>query len=121
VPPGVQIFETKNPVDEVANMPPSGFYLVMTHSHSTDFDLCQAILTRGDSAYCGLIGSRSKRRQFEKRFRSNGLDQALINQLVCPIGIEGIDGKKPREIAIATAAEILQLYERRHVAATNNH
>lgn len=121
VPQGVQTQRVSNPLDEVANAPRGSFYLVMTHSHATDFELCQAILTRGDAAYCGLIGSRSKRRQFEKRLRSNGLDQAQINQLVCPIGVDGIGGKSPKEIAIAAAAEILQLYQRRQaVAATSN-
>lgn len=121
VPPGVRVCGTTSPVDEVTGMPPSGFYLVMTHSHATDFEICQAILTREDAAYCGLIGSRSKRRQFETRFRKNGLDQALIDQLVCPIGIDGIGGRNPKEIAIATAAEILQLYGRQSLAMTNNH
>lgn len=115
-PPGVQLIETDHPAGEVATMPGSGFYLVMTHSHKLDFEICQAILTRRDASYCGLIGSLSKRRQFEKRLRSNGLSQALIDQLICPIGIDGIRGKTPKEIAIAVAAEILQLYDRERFA-----
>jgi len=112
VPAGVRAIETQHPVDEVAAMPPSAFYLVMTHSHGMDFDICQAVLTREDAAYCGLIGSRSKRRQFEKRSRSAGLEQSLIDQLVCPIGIDGIRGKTPKEIAIAVIAEVLQVHDR---------
>lgn len=111
-PPGVQIIETTDITAEVAAMPPSGFYLVMTHSHALDFDICRAILAREDASYCGLIGSLSKRRQFEKRMRSGGISQTLIDRLVCPIGIDGIRGKTPKAIAIAVAAEILQSYER---------
>jgi xanthine/CO dehydrogenase XdhC/CoxF family maturation factor len=29
--------------------------------------------------------------------------------MICPIGVEGIAGKHPAEIAVAVAAEILQL------------
>ena len=116
VPAGVRAIETRHPVDEVRAMPPSAFYLVMTHSHGMDFDICQAILMRGDAAYCGLIGSRSKRRQFEKRFHSEGPDQALLDQLTCPIGIDGIRGKTPKEIAIAVIAEILQVHDRERFA-----
>ena len=116
VPPGIQAIEASNPTEEVAAMPPSTFYLVMTHSHKLDFEICQAILTRKDASYCGLIGSRSKRRQFEKRFRKAGISQVLIDHLICPIGVNGIHGKTPKEIAIAVAAEILQVRDREHLA-----
>mgnify|MGYP000388004656 CR=1 FL=1 len=45
------------------------------------------------------------------RLRQQGLSQRAIEQLVCPIGVDGISGKKPAEIAVAAAAEILQVYE----------
>ena len=45
------------------------------------------------------------------------MSQAMIDGLVCPIGVDGISGKKPAEIAVAVAAEILRLRERAQVAA----
>ena len=92
-------------------MPLNSCYLVMTHSHAIDFDICDRILRRGDATYCGLIGSVSKRRRFEKRYREQGMLQAVIDKLVCPIGIDGISGKKPAEIAVSAAAEVLRAYE----------
>lgn len=112
VPSNTQAVETADPALEVAAMPPGSFYLVMTHSHPLDFDICDRVLRRGDARYCGLIGSRSKRRRFEKRFRQQGLPQAVIDTLVCPIGVDGITGKKPAEIAVSVAAEILRTRER---------
>jgi len=117
VPQNVRPIETGSPALEVAAMPPSSSYLVMTHSHALDFEICDRILRRRDASYCGLIGSRSKRRRFEKRFRQQGLGPDLIDTLVCPIGVEGIAGKKPAEIAVAVAAEILQRYEAAAAAA----
>ena len=111
-PRNVKTIETSEPALEVAAMPPSSYYLVMTHSHPLDFDVCDRILRRGDAAYCGLIGSVTKRRRFEKRFRQQGLSQSVIDRLVCPIGVTGISGKKPAEIAIAVAAEILRMHEK---------
>ncbi len=108
----VRAVETAEPVLEVAAMPPGSCYLVMTHSHALDFDICDRILRRRDVVYCGLIGSLSKRRRFEKRFRQQGLQQPDIDRLVCPIGIEGITGKKPAEIAVAATAEILQAWDK---------
>ena len=60
------------PALEVAAMPPDSYYLVMTHSHALDFEICDRILRRGDVRYCGLIGSMSKRRRFEKALSAAG-------------------------------------------------
>jgi xanthine dehydrogenase accessory factor len=111
-PSNVRTIESTDPSLEVAAMPSQSCYLVMTHSHAIDFEICDRILRRGDAAYCGLIGSLTKRRRFEKRYRELGLQQHSIDQLVCPIGVDGITGKKPAEIAVAAAAEVLQAYER---------
>jgi xanthine dehydrogenase accessory factor len=112
VPANVRAIEASNPSLEVAAMPAGSYYLVMTHSHALDFGICDRILRRQDARYCGLIGSRSKRRRFEKRYRQQGMPAALLDNLVCPIGVDGIGGKKPAEIAVATAAEILKLHGR---------
>ena len=81
----------------------------MTHSHPLDEALCECILRRGDFAYFGLIGSLSKRRQFEKRLEARGVAKDRLATMTCPIGIEGITGKEPEVIAIAVAAEVLRL------------
>ena len=112
VPANVRTIETDDPVLEVAAMPPGSHYLVMTHSHPLDFDLCDRILRREDSRYCGLIGSATKRRRFEKRFREQGMSERLLHHLTCPIGVAGISGKKPAEIALAAAAQVLRVQER---------
>lgn len=112
-PPNVRIVEAFEPAREVAALPPGSCFLVMTHSHPLDYEICAAVLRRRDAAYCGLIGSRSKRRRFEKRFRSQGMPEAWLRELVCPIGIDGISGKKPADIAVAVAAEVLRANEGR--------
>ena len=109
--PGVRTVRSSNPPVEAASMPSQSFFLVMTHSHPLDFEITDHILRRGDAAYCGLIGSRSKRRRFEHRFRQQGMSREAMNSLVCPIGVAGITGKKPAEIAVAVAAEVLRAHE----------
>lgn len=111
-PANVRSVETAEPALEVAAMPAGSCYLVMTHSHAIDFDVCDRILRRDDVAYCGLIGSVSKRRRFEKRYKAQGMSAAVLDNLVCPIGVAGINGKKPAEIAVAASAEVLQAYEK---------
>ncbi len=108
-PANVRAVSREAPELEVAAAPCGSFFLVMTHSHPLDQQLCERVLRRNDFRYCGLIGSRSKRRKFEKRLVAEGVEPALLAKLVCPIGIAGIGGKQPAEIAVAVAAELLQV------------
>ena len=110
-PEKVCALECSQPALEVDRMPPGTCYLVMTHDHDLDFDVCRRVLERGDAAYCGVIGSRAKRRRFEGRYLVAGLDREVVSQLVCPIGIGSIRGKKPAEIAISVSAQVLHAYE----------
>ncbi|MGI9419627.1 MAG: xanthine dehydrogenase accessory protein XdhC, partial [Geminicoccaceae bacterium] len=91
----------------IDDAPPDSIYLVMTYSHDMDYALCARVLQRGDFRYLGLIGSKTKRARFEKTMRDLGIDQALVEQVVCPIGLLGIDSKQPAVIAVAVAAQIL--------------
>lgn len=117
----VTTIESPQPANEVAAMPAGAFYLVMTHSHPLDYEICSHILARDDFAYCGLIGSRTKRRRFEKLMRQQGMPQSRLDKLTCPIGVAGIDGKKPQEIAIAVAAQLLLLRDADSRSASPGH
>jgi xanthine dehydrogenase accessory factor len=105
-PEGPEIVLTERPLAEIRAAPAATAYMVMTHSHGLDFELCEAILKRGDFAYLGLIGSRTKRTRFERGWRELGLTDAQIARLVCPIGGQLRD-KRPAVIAALAAAEIL--------------
>ena len=96
------------PKSEVDATRAGAMFLVMTHSHALDEQLTEQILRRDDFAYFGLIGSLAKRRQFERRLASRGVDPATFERMTCPIGIEGVDGKEPGVIAVAVAAQLLQ-------------
>jgi xanthine dehydrogenase accessory factor len=88
---------------------PSGArYVVLTHSHALDYALCRAILARGDFAWLGLIGSKSKAARFRLRLSRDGLSGESIARLVCPIGIGGIASKWPAAIAVGVAAQLMQ-------------
>jgi xanthine dehydrogenase accessory factor len=97
---------TARSLDKLKDITDKTYIIVMTHSHNLDFEIVKAALEKGNFAYLGLIGSDTKAVRFRKRLSAAGLD---ISRLTCPIGIEGINGKHPREIAIAVAAELLTL------------
>ena len=110
-PAGVSAICTDTPEAEIDAAAAGSYFLVMTHDHSLDQRLCEQILKRDDFAYFGLIGSASKRRNFETRMRRRGVDADKFERMTCPIGIGGITSKQPAQIAISVAAEILQVYD----------
>jgi xanthine dehydrogenase accessory factor len=111
LPPNVTVEATDIPEALVQQAPPGTSFLVMTHSHALDQRLSEAILSRPGAEWFGLIGSHTKRKQFEHRLRARGLDQARIEAMVCPIGLPGITGKAPAVIAASVAAQLLEVWE----------
>lgn len=109
---GITAICTDTPEAEIDAAAAGSFFLVMTHDHALDQRLSEQILRRDDFHYFGLIGSKSKRRNFETRMRRRGVDPIRFARMTCPIGIEGINSKQPAQIAISVAAEILQVYDR---------
>jgi xanthine dehydrogenase accessory factor len=100
---------TSAPAAELRGIDENAYVVVMTHSHDLDYDLVRGAFKQGRFAYLGLIGSSTKRVKFEKRLMADGVTREDLSRLVCPVGIDGITGKHPREIAIAVAAELLAL------------
>lgn len=86
---------------------PSAYFLVMTHSHEMDLEIVEAILSRGDAAYCGLVASKSKAARFRNRLGRKGFTDAEIKSLTAPVGKHVCTGNTPMEVAIACIGDIL--------------
>jgi len=112
VPAHVEIVAIDDPVAEVVAAPHGAALVVMTHSHALDFDIVEAALARNDFVYVGLIGSKAKRAQFERRLLARGTPADALQRLTCPIGAGSLRSKLPGVIAIAVATELLVLRER---------
>lgn len=108
LPANVRALEAPQPAGLLSEASKDAKYLVLTHDHALDYSLCHAILQRDAFAWLGLIGSKSKAASFRSRLRKDGIAPALIEKLVCPIGVTGIESKAPAAIAIAVAAQLLQ-------------
>ena len=93
--------------EEVAAAPPRSLFIVMTHSHELDENICHAILGRDDFAFLGLIGSVTKGRRFVHRLAERGVGEAGLKRLTCPVGLAGIRGKQPATIALGIAAQLM--------------
>lgn len=106
--------EHSNPVQAaVADLAPHSWVLIMSFSHAEDLDVVMACLLRqrqkGDLPYVGLIGSATKWASFRSRLRERGFTGAECDHVTSPIGVPGISGKEPEVIAVAVAAQLLQM------------
>lgn len=107
IPDNANPVRTDDPLGEVGHAAPQTIFIVMTHSHDLDEDICHAILERGDFAFLGLIGSTSKHRRFVHRLGKRGIPEDVLERLVCPVGLPGIAGKEPATIALSLAAQLM--------------
>ena len=48
------------------------------------------------------------------------MPDSLLDRLICPIGVSGIESKKPADIAVAVAAELLRVRDAATVAIEDN-
>lgn len=120
VPANVRIEATDTPEALVDSAPAGASYLVLTHSHALDQRLSEAIVARADVGWFGLIGSQTKRVQFERRMAARGLPAERIAAMVCPIGLPGIRSKLPAVIATSVCAQLLMIWETQYASPADS-
>lgn len=108
LPDSLSVLALVDPVAAVARAPRQTRFLVLTHSHQLDYELCRAILERNDFASLGLIGSTSKAARFRSRLFRDGITPQTLSRLNCPVGAGDATSKWPAAIAVSIAAQLLQ-------------
>ena len=109
MPDGVKTLLTPVPEEAVREARPGSAFVVLTHDHALDFLIVAEALKRGDAAYVGMIGSKTKKATFRSWYlREGGGDEAGFSRLVCPIGGSQVKDKRPAVIAAMAAAEIMR-------------
>jgi xanthine dehydrogenase accessory factor len=93
------------PVDERTAL------IILTHDVKFDIPLLQVAL-RTPAGYIGAMGSRRTHTNRIEALRGSGTSAAELARISAPIGLD-IGARTPEETAIAIAAEIIALRERR--------
>ena len=106
--PNIKIIESDEPKDEIAHMPADTSYLIMTHNHQLDYDILCSVINRGDGDYIGVIGSDTKWRKFQARLAHQGYTPESYAEVFCPVGLQEVTGKRPMEVAVSIAAQLIQ-------------
>lgn len=107
LPPAIETRLVAMPEGLVRDIRPGGAVIILTHDHALDFLIAAEALQRDDLSYVGMIGSKTKRGVFSNHLARQGLDRALMNRLVLPIGGSALRDKRPEVIAALVAAELL--------------
>jgi xanthine dehydrogenase accessory factor len=80
---------------------------VLTHDHKFDVPAIIAALDT-DAGYIGAMGSRRTHAERERRLRAEGVDDAGLERVMGPIGLD-LGARTPEETAISICAEIIAL------------
>jgi xanthine dehydrogenase accessory factor len=83
------------------------FVVIVTRGHVHDLDVLVQALDLG-ARYIGLMASRSKRARMQTALREAGYGEPDIARIHSPIGLS-IGAETPAELAVAIAAEIVQV------------
>ncbi|WP_395382614.1 xanthine dehydrogenase accessory protein XdhC [Mesorhizobium sp. UC22_110] len=109
---------TAMPEEMVRRAPAGSAFAVLTHDHALDFLIAAEALKRSDTAYVGMIGSRTKKATFRNWFlkTANGSEMEF-ERLVSPIGGDAVKDKRPPVIAALAASEMMTALVRHQVKA----
>lgn len=104
--PGVA-YSRANPDEALALIGPDPWtaVAVATHDWDTDQDALLAALPSAAS-YVGVLGARRRLPERLARLRAAGIDEAALERLRAPIGLD-LGGKAPWEVAISVIAQIV--------------
>lgn len=91
------------------------YAVIVTRDHQQDQALLEQLLSH-DLAYLGLIGSRRKVLMFRQRLINKGFADERLDRVHAPIGLN-IGAETPEEIAVAIAAELIQVRAQRRTSA----
>lgn len=96
---------------------PSTYIVAATWGHRVDHRVYQACLGR-EYAFLGGLGSAKKAAGLKENLIAEGYDEAEVNSLHLPVGIDLSDGT-PEEIAVSILAELLLVKNKKPLQLKN--
>jgi xanthine dehydrogenase accessory factor len=89
-----------------AAVAPSDYVVICTRGHQHDA-LIAAQVAPLNPRFLGMLGSRRKAALTAQALRGWGVDEAAINRIICPVGLD-VGADTPEEIAVSVAAQLVQ-------------
>ena len=106
--PNVRKHLVRNYADAVALVSENSMVISITKGHTSDRPVLRDTLRQFPKiAFLGVIGSASKRAVLMRELREDGIEEVLLEKIICPLGLP-IGGNDPGEIAVSIAAQLLE-------------
>lgn len=93
-------------LDDHLRPQPADFIISVTRGHDHDFEVLKWALTT-PARFIGVIGSKSKRVQFFRALAEDGVDEAKLERVACPVGLD-IGAQSPEEIAVSVVGDLIR-------------
>ena len=97
--------------DEVKNLDPRSFFVLMTQGHATDLPVLAEVLKTIEPPYLGVLGSLQKAKILRRDLKEMGLSDEKIESFYCPMGLP-MGNNTPPEIAVSILAQLIQVRDR---------
>ncbi len=92
------------------NIREKDYIVIVTRGHKNDFDVLKLVFDLPYvPKYVGLLGSKAKNEILKDELFEKGYTIKYWERIRTPIGLEIINAKTPKEIALAIAAEIVSI------------
>lgn len=117
LPANVKKVVEEAPETEVRGLEENTWLVILTHDHQLDYRITEQALKYPALPFVGLIGSQTKAKRFMTKLEHRGFNESDLARLATPIGDTSIPGKRPIEVAVSIASQIIQ---RLHASEDNN-
>lgn len=117
LPANVKKVVEEAPETEVRGLEENTWLVILTHDHQLDYRITEQALKYPALPFVGLIGSQTKAKRFITKLEHRGFNESDLARLATPIGDTSIPGKRPIEVAVSIASQIIQ---RLHASEDNN-
>lgn len=117
LPANVKKVVEEAPETEVRGLEENTWLVILTHDHQLDYRITEQALKYPALPFVGLIGSETKAKRFITKLEHRGFNESALARLATPIGDTSIPGKRPIEVAVSIASQIIQ---RLHASEDNN-
>jgi xanthine dehydrogenase accessory factor len=117
LPANVKMVVEEAPETEVRGLEENTWLVILTHDHQLDYRITEQALKYPALPFVGLIGSQTKAKRFITKLEHRGFNESDLARLATPIGDTSIPGKRPIEVAVSIASQIIQ---RLHASEDNN-
>ena len=109
--PRLRTIHTERLEDQVRQLDPRAFFVLMTQGHATDLPILVQILMNTPARFVGVIGSAQKAKILRRDLSNANVPDDRLQSFHCPVGLP-LGNNTPPEISVSVVAQLIQERDR---------